>query len=416
VLGTPSYMPPEQAAGKGQQVGPAADVYALGAILYECLTGRPPFLAATPLDTLPQVVGEEPVPPRRLQSKVPRDLETICLKCLQKEPAKRYASAEALADDLRRFRAGEPIRAQPVGYAERALKWARRRPAVAALLACVLGLAATAGFFAYRSHRAEQHRQAERRQHALDTALLLALGGDLGGAEQAIAEAELLGASAGDVRLARGQIAFYRGDLHAAIEQLEQAIRLQPERVAPRALLGAACQDFGYPERYYELLADLDGLTAVTAEDYLFKGLVQSLESPDRGLAAMDEAIRRRDSSVARALRARARASVAMGTGNPSDAVLALEDARVAKAMLPDNPFALAQCVFAHLVAVGAFERHDRRDEQRAALAHAARDVQALERVRHLPVASMARGFYFRIAGDHAAALEEWHHRRRSGV
>jgi tetratricopeptide (TPR) repeat protein/tRNA A-37 threonylcarbamoyl transferase component Bud32 len=143
VLGTPHYMAPEQAGGNTRHVSPAADVWALGAILYEMLAGQPPFRGDTLMNTLLKVQNQEPLAPSRLHARLPRDLDVICLKCLRKEPKSRYVSSEALADDLRRFRTGEPIQARPVPAWERAIKWARRRPTAAALvLVSVAGLVA----------------------------------------------------------------------------------------------------------------------------------------------------------------------------------------------------------------------------------------------------------------------------------
>jgi serine/threonine protein kinase len=143
ILGTPSYMAPEQAAGDSRLTGPAADTYALGAILYELLTGRPPFRAATVLETLEQVRHQEPVAPHQLRPATPRDLSTICLKCLQKESARRYAGAGALAEDPRRFREGRPILARPVGPGGRAWHWTRRNPGWATMFASVAALLVT---------------------------------------------------------------------------------------------------------------------------------------------------------------------------------------------------------------------------------------------------------------------------------
>jgi len=199
VLGTPGYMAPEQAAGRGSAVRPAADIYALGAILYEALTGRPPFQGESPLDTLEQVRTQEPLPPRQLRPKLPKDLETVCLKCLQKEPHKRYATAGELEDDLGRYLRGESVRARPTPAWERAVKSAKRRPTVATLLAVlIVGGAAAFATVLGLWQQAESARAGEAHQRRLAEAQLGAklvalahrdwLAGDFESARQNLAE------------------------------------------------------------------------------------------------------------------------------------------------------------------------------------------------------------------------------------
>lgn len=163
VMGTPSYMAPEQVDGDPATIGRAADVYALGAILYDLLTGRPPFTGDTAARVFESVRHDEPVPPRRLKPEIPNDLNTICLKCLEKNPERRYESAQALAGDLQRFLDGYAIQARPVSAPERLWRWCRRRPAVATLSAALILLgvgSALAGGILWQQRRAqEQHKQ-----------------------------------------------------------------------------------------------------------------------------------------------------------------------------------------------------------------------------------------------------------------
>jgi tetratricopeptide (TPR) repeat protein len=254
ILGTPSYMAPEQAAGRNQEVGPAADVYALGALLYQLLTGRPPFRGEMPLETLRQVLYEEPVPPSRLHPKLARDLETVCLTCLHKDPSKRYPSVQALAEDLRRFGAGEPIVARPAGVVELGLKWVRRRPTAAALagVAVLVLLGGVAGvlWYAGRERGRAKQENALRQQAEADEAK----------ARQAEAEARAVLAFFQDKVLAAarpegqegglGKAATIRAALDAAEPGIEQAFAGKPAVEASiRNMLGTSYMYLGDPPR-----------------------------------------------------------------------------------------------------------------------------------------------------------------------
>jgi serine/threonine protein kinase len=193
IVGTPSFMSPEQADSHDKAIGPRSDLYALGDVLYELLTGRPPYLGSTVHETLALVRGTEPVSPRSIRPQIPRDLETICLKCLRKDPARRYESASALADDLERYREGRPITARPVSAIEKIWKWCRRRPLLAGLIGSLfIAVAAVIVLLTVTLQRTEKARMTEAtlRDEAevreakllLKTARLQWLGHDLSGA------------------------------------------------------------------------------------------------------------------------------------------------------------------------------------------------------------------------------------------
>ncbi len=219
VMGTPSYMPPEQAAGRVDQIGPAADVYALGAILYCLLTGRPPFQSASTTDTILQVLDKEPVPLRELNAAVPRDLETIALKCLQKEPRRRYGSAQGLADDLERYLDGRPILARPVGRTERLWRWCRRNPALAAMefTSALLLLLIAIGSVFYARRLAANARQLSANARQLSAALDDAKEG------RSAAQSRLR-----ESLIAQGRAERLAGGRWAAVQAIAEAARIRP--------------------------------------------------------------------------------------------------------------------------------------------------------------------------------------------
>jgi serine/threonine-protein kinase len=305
VLGTPSYMSSEQAAGKAKAIGPATDVYALGAILYELLTGRPPFLGESPLDTLLQVQSQEPVPPRRLQPKVPRDLETICLKCLHKEPRRRYGSAADVADDVQRFQQGRPIMARPVGRRERVWRWCRRNPrdAVLAGLLAVLVVLGVVGAWAFDRQRTEQVRHAEQVQRGvqagLEQARSLQRRYRWADARQALAQAAHLVGESGPDEL-RQRVAQAQADLGLAAAL--DAIRLDKATIVDGKLNTAAAPP-AYRAAFQKHGLDVVGDVAALAERIGCSAIKQQLldalddwafEEPDRQLQGQLLALARR--------------------------------------------------------------------------------------------------------------------------
>ncbi len=313
ILGSPSYMAPEQAEGKSRAVGPPADVYSLGAILYELLTGRPPFRGATVLETLDQVKHADPVPPSRLVPGLPRDLETAALKALQKEPAKRYASAPAMAEDLRRFGAGEPILARRSGRAERAWRWCRRKPVVAGLTAAVgLLIVALIGWaFVYAD---EQRRLAVAKSALADDRMAFADEQvEAGGRMRADLYRTLLG-RASAVRLARSP-----GYRSAVWADLREAAALDvPEKVAGEVLAEVvAC------------LGDPIGLEPVPPGSVRWPWKPQTeLPAPYRGRVTIFD---RSDGDASSPSRTRAPPAATTGPGSPSGRRMAGSSAGVSR-------------------------------------------------------------------------------------
>ena len=412
-VGTPAYMSPEQITAGRIPVDHRTDIYSLGATLYELLTLRPPFAADGRDRLLAMVIQKEPPAPRAIDPKVPRDLETICLKCLEKDPDRRYQSAKDLADDLRRFVNRFAITARRAGPWTWLTKWGKRHPGVAALLGCLLVAVLVAGGFAYQAKLDRDRLRTEQRQAAVENAILEAMSGDAQAALQAIAAAETLGAEPGRLNLLRGVVEYYRGRPREAIVYLEQADQQLPRSVAVKALLARTYSDDGRFERYAEMVMTLEQLEAKSPEDHLFLALSLAESAPFRALQILDGAPARfRQSPVARLGRGMAQTWAALMTGRAEDAEQALDDLR--KVDLPDNPLLLCSRVQAQLLAARAYGPNDPRREQ--AWNQAARDVERLARHRDNRLAVEERCWYYFVRGEDEALLETARQARRDRI
>jgi serine/threonine-protein kinase len=267
-VGTPNYMAPEQAGGQARAIGPAVDVYALGAILYETLTGRPPFRAETPAETIRQVIDHEPIHPARLNVAIPRDLETICLKCLQKDPGKRYASAAQLAADLGRFLRHEPIQARPTGRLEHFVRWVRRRPAVAGLIAALTLLLIVGGISAALQYR--QLAAARDREEQTDREVRAVLTAVRGSLEDGWTSQDFMKLTTAASEANRAVDIARSGAASAAARQRAEAVRSDCDGLLARAKKNSALReatlDIATPQEPDDFVVHEVGLKASSAQ------------------------------------------------------------------------------------------------------------------------------------------------------
>jgi len=436
-------MPPEQ-AGSGEKVSRRSDVYGLGATLYFALIGHAPFLGHTPAEVMHHVLVLDPAPPRSLDPSIPRDLETICLKCLEKDPRRRYASAQAVAEDLRRFQDGDTILARPVGAAGRLSQWLRRKPSLAALtVAVVLGLAAVGslGWQAFMSSNRQPspapllvalslsllaagwlgwqtivllRKLAQERVHgAIDAALDAALRGDIPAAKLAIGQAERQRAPAEWLHMLKAQMAMYSPRPDRAVAELEQAVAIAPRSVAAKAMLATAylyCSQYG---RYAETLGQLGTLAPETWEDYYFLGAAMVAGHPDTAmaLALLEKAKHLRPSGITFLQLSMAEAFHAQDAGSWAIAQKALDHCRMAEDSLGA---AHAPVLPARMNALNFALRLCPPAERPALLEQAAATARHLGSVPY-PIARMQRAFYFGIIGDERAEVDEWRETVRPG-
>ena len=406
-VGSPAYMSPEQIASRnGAPVDHRTDVYSLGATLYELLTGRPPFVADSREQLLASIQQDEPISPRRWRSELPRDLETLCLKTLEKQPCHRYATAAELAADLRRIANGKPIVARGPTLATRLGRGVQRRMVALprTMLSAIAAVAVLIVIIDVVGVRQSSMRA--QQQQAIDSALVVALTGDLKATEEAIARAEQAGVSAEWIELLRGRVSFHRGEYSAAIQHLETAARTSRPTVAALSLQATAQLAAGSWENYETLLERAAKLTPTTAEDFLFRGEAEIYFDPRQAEQSLTEAVRRRDTPLARLIRAEARTNLAFDTSDLPTAKAALFDLLIARELLPDHPATLLESLNAHLVTAGLSSEAGRFVERDEELLAAERDFAALEPFRHLPTVIHNRVLFLLSTDRESASFE----------
>lgn len=409
LLGTPYYMAPEQISAGYGAIDERTDVYALGATLFELLTLRKPFPGENREQVITKILHKEPTPPRSINRLVPRDLDTICLKALEKDPARRYASAADIAEDLRRFIERRPILARREGPVGRGIAWTRRHRAWSAAIAGICVLVVLAAFFAYRSHVAESKWTDTEFSRAFESAQLAAIEGDLKKAEAAIKQAEQLGAPPAQLSLLRGQLDLQVGRFQEACDTLELAIRELPQSVAAHALLVNAYGSNEQLDKRMKVASQLATLKPSTLEDYLLLGEAQAYSNFDQSHATLNEAVARyKTSVVARLSRGSMLVYQAMDTADTALADKALDDLRIASELLEPNSLVLSRMVQARLIAATAYDVAGDVATRQELVDNAAKAVEALKKYPRHYKSHWWRATYFDYIGDDDQAIDAW--------
>jgi tetratricopeptide (TPR) repeat protein len=417
-MGTWPYMPREQANGRIQKMDRRSDVFGLGGILCAILTGKPPYVGPTPEDVKRQASEADLAGAYARLEACGADAELIALArdCLSAEPNGRPPDASVVEKRLTNYLASVEERLRQAelarGVAEKMAEAEGRLRRLAEEKAegerRERELAEEARRLAEGKARAERDRlaaeearQAEKRQNAIDKALTAAMGGDLEAAEQAIAEAEGAGASTGQVQMLRGQIALHRGQSREARRHLEEAVRLLPDSVAAWGMLAAAYASDGQWDWYDMTIRGMKKLSPSTPEDFLFKGYAEAWLDPELGLQTIKQAFDRRPMmGIALLLRAEVRGFVAQDTDDLAEAEGAVQDASYARELLRNNPAALWVSLNAHLVKAGLHEHRDEPEQRSAELKLAGKCADALKPFTALPEAVVYRWLYFREMGQ----------------
>jgi hypothetical protein len=375
-------MSPEQIAAGRAPLDHRTDIYSLGATLYQLLTLEPPFSGERRDQVIGQIIHKEPRRLRTMDRKIPVDLETICLKAMEKDPDKRYKTAGDMAKDLRAYLNRFAISARRVGPVGRAVRWGKRHKALAAAMGCAAIAIVAASAIGYRAHVADQQHRAEAIEQELSEANRIALDGDYDRADQAVQRAVDLGASGGRVHLLRGEIALYRNENEIAAKELKLAVAALPESQEARASLAHAYLNLFQFDASESTVEEAEALPSRTAGDYLAMGLIAGNTDPARGIALLDKAVELRHAPHALLARAYTRIGYAENTMDPQLVELALRDVEAARTILPaDDPNSITSGMNVSMTAARVYGLLGMEAERQALLKRAGEDIAAMEKL-----------------------------------